>query len=142
MMSAKMATTGLLKLMAFWNKAYDVIIPVNDVTNQILSRDLNYIVDVFIWPKFGNSSISMRVFYKDLNRKTAFFEGWSWFRLNNLGLAPGTNLKLCNSVAKGLKLKLRNFWRLIPSFVEDYRRKTGKPPSPSWKGLIKKSLEN
>ena len=75
MMSAKMATTGLLKLTAFWNKAYDVIIPVNDVTNQILSRDLNYIVDVFIWLKFGNSSISMRVFYKDLTRKTAFFWG-------------------------------------------------------------------
>ena len=59
MMSAKMATPDLLKLTVFWNRAYDVIIPVNDVTNQILSRDLNYIVDVFMWPKFGNSSISI-----------------------------------------------------------------------------------
>ena len=40
-------------------KGYDVIIPVDDVTNKILSRDSNYIVDVFIWSKFGNSSISM-----------------------------------------------------------------------------------
>ena len=31
-----------------------------DVTNQILSRDLNFIVDVVMWPKFHNSSISMR----------------------------------------------------------------------------------
>ena len=60
MMSAKMATPGLLKITVFWNKGYDVIIPVDDVTNKILSRDSNYIVDLFMWPKFGNSSISMR----------------------------------------------------------------------------------
>ena len=60
MMSAKMATPGLLKITVFWNKGYDVIIPVDDVTNKILSRDSNYIVDVFMWPKFGNSNISMR----------------------------------------------------------------------------------
>ena len=60
MMSAKMATPGLLKLMVFWNKGYDVIISVNDVTNKILWRDSNYIVDLFMWPKFGNSIISMR----------------------------------------------------------------------------------
>ena len=60
MMSAKMATPGLLKITVFWNKGYDVIISVDDVTNKILSRDSNYIVDVVMWPKFGNSSISMR----------------------------------------------------------------------------------
>ena len=60
MMSAKMATPGLLKIKVFWNKGYDVIISVHDVTNKILSRDSNYIVDVIMWPKFGNSSISMR----------------------------------------------------------------------------------
>ena len=60
MMSAKMATPGLLKITVFWSKDYDVIISVDDVTNKILSRDSNYIVDVFMWPKFGNSSISMR----------------------------------------------------------------------------------
>ena len=31
-----------------------------DVTNKILSRDSNYIVVVIMWPKFGNSSISMK----------------------------------------------------------------------------------
>ena len=60
MMSAKMTTPGLLKITVFWSKGYDVIISVDDVTNKILSRDSNYIVDVFMWPKFGNCSISMR----------------------------------------------------------------------------------
>ena len=55
-----MATLGLLKITVFWNEGYDVIIPVNEVTKEIPSRDSNYIVDMFIWPKFGNSSISMR----------------------------------------------------------------------------------
>ena len=55
-----MATPGLFKIMVFWNKGYDVVITVDDVTNKILSRDSNYIVNLFIWPKFGNSSISIR----------------------------------------------------------------------------------
>ena len=60
MMSAKMATPGLLKITVIWNKGYDVIIIVDDVINKILSRGLNYIVDLLMWPKFGNSNISMR----------------------------------------------------------------------------------
>ena len=60
MMSVKMATPGLLKITVFWNEGYDVIIPVNEVTNKVLSRDSNYTVDVFMWPKFGKSSISVR----------------------------------------------------------------------------------
>ena len=58
-MSPKMATTGLLKIMVFWNKGYDIIIPVDDVTKN-KSGDSNYIVDVSMWLKFGNTSISMR----------------------------------------------------------------------------------
>ena len=58
-MSAKMATPGLLKIL-FWNKDHDLIIPVDDVTNKILSRDSNCIVDVFMWPKFSNSSVFMQ----------------------------------------------------------------------------------
>ena len=60
MMSAKVATPGLLKITVFWNKGYEIIISVDDVINKILSYNLNYIVDVFMWPKFGNCSISMR----------------------------------------------------------------------------------
>ena len=46
MMSAKLATPGLLKIMIFQNKGYDLIILDYDVTNKILSGDSNYIVDV------------------------------------------------------------------------------------------------
>ena len=60
MMSVKIATLGLLKKKVFWKKDDDVIISVYEVTNKILSRDSNYIVEVIMWPKFGNSSISMR----------------------------------------------------------------------------------
>ena len=35
MMSAKMASPGLLKIIIFWNKGYDVMISVDDVTNKI-----------------------------------------------------------------------------------------------------------
>ena len=57
MMSAKMATPGLLKAKIFWNKGYYVIYFAYDVTNKILSHDSNYVVDVVMWPRFGNSSI-------------------------------------------------------------------------------------
>ena len=66
---------GLLKIKLFWNKGYGVMISVHGITNKILSCDSNYIVDVVMWPKFGNSSISMTgiknkpQFYKDLTRK-------------------------------------------------------------------------
>ena len=60
MMSAKIATLGLLKIMLFWNKGYDIIILAHDVTSKILLGYSNYIVDMVMWPKFGNSSISMR----------------------------------------------------------------------------------
>ena len=59
-MSAKLATLGLFKIKIFWNKGQDVIISVHEVTNKGLSRDSNYIVDVVMWSKFGNSSISLR----------------------------------------------------------------------------------
>ena len=94
MMQAKVTTLGLPKITVFWSKGYEVIISVNNVTNKILSHDSNYVVDVFMWPTFGNCSVSMRKqpqFYKDLSRKTAFFEGWSSFNFNNLRLVLGTN---------------------------------------------------
>ena len=80
MMSAKMATPGLLKIKVFWSINYDVIIYVHDVTIKILLRDSNYIVDSVMWPKFGNSGISMRevIIISILNRfdqKNRFFWG-------------------------------------------------------------------
>ena len=67
MISAKLATPGLLKIKIFRNKGYgaiipdyDVIIPDYDFINKIFLRDSNYIVDAVMWLKFGSSSISMR----------------------------------------------------------------------------------
>ena len=60
MMSAKLATLGFLNIKVFWKKVYDGIISDHGVTNKILSRDSNHIVDVIKWPQFGDSSVSMR----------------------------------------------------------------------------------
>ena len=53
-----------------------------------------------------------------MTRKITFFEGWSWFKFKNLGLALGTSFKFCDSVANGLKLKVRKFWGPNPTFIE------------------------
>ena len=121
-MSAKMRTPGLLKITVFWNKDYEVINFADGVTSKILSRDSNHIVDVLMWPKFANCSISLREVItsstlEGFDQKNRFFGG-SWFNLNNLGLALGTNLKFYNSVEKGLKLIVRKFGVLILTFVE------------------------
>ena len=45
-MSAKMVTPDLLKLKVFRKKCYDVKFCVSDFTNNILSRDSNYNVNM------------------------------------------------------------------------------------------------
>ena len=57
LISAKLATLGLLKIKVFWNEGSDVITFVQDVTNKVLSRDSNYIIDMVMLAKY---SISMR----------------------------------------------------------------------------------
>ena len=42
---------------------------------------------------------------------------------NNMGLALGMTLKFYTSVTKGLKLKVKKFLRLIPTFVEPTEEK-------------------
>ena len=59
MMSVKLATLSHLEIKVFWNKGYDVIVSVHEVANKILSHDSDFIVDVVMWQKFANSSISM-----------------------------------------------------------------------------------
>ena len=78
MMSAKLITPGLLKIKIFWNETYDIILSTYDVTNKILSRDSNYVVDVVMWPKSDSFSISMReviitsIFWR-FHQKNQFF---------------------------------------------------------------------
>ena len=59
MMSEKMASSGLPNVTVFW-KGYDVIIFVYDITSKTLLCDSNYIVDVVMYSKIGNSSITLR----------------------------------------------------------------------------------
>ena len=42
----------------------------------------------------------------------------SWLKLNDFGLGLIMALKFYGSVAKGLKIKVRKFWGLTPSFAE------------------------
>ena len=71
-----------------------------------------------------------------MTRKTNIFETSSWFRFNNLGLTLDVALNFYTSVAKGLKLKVKEFYRLIPTFVEVTGEKLvgggggGLPPHP------------
>ena len=53
-----------------------------------------------------------------MTRKTAFLEGWSWFKIQNSGLALGTNSKFYTNLSKVLKLKVRKFGGLISTLVE------------------------
>ena len=74
--------------------------------------------------KFAKYSISMtEVIITSIlegfdQKKQFFFEGCFWFKFNNLGLALAMALKFNTNVVERLKLKVRNFWELIPIFVE------------------------
>ena len=77
---------------------------------------------------FGNSNISVREaiitsISQGFDQKNRFFEGWSWFKFNNLGLALCTNLKFHTSVAKGLKIKVTRFLGLNSTSVEVKKEK-------------------
>ena len=61
-MSAELVTPGLLEIKLFQNKGYDIIIFDYNVTKKMSSKDSNYIVYVIMWPKFGNTSISVSEF--------------------------------------------------------------------------------
>ena len=119
-------------LMTSPTKFYRVI----QVLLQMCSCDQSLVTLGFLWER-----LSQPQFYKDLNRKTTFFEGWLWFKFNSFGLALGANLKFYTSVEEGSKLKVRKFWRSIPTFVEVTGEKlvggVFAPPLPSWIGLSK-----
>ena len=106
------------------------------------SCDQSLVTLTFLWEK-----LSRPQFFKNLTRRTTYFEGRSWFKLNNgQGLALGTSLKFYTSVGIKLKIKVRKFWRLIPTFVEVTGEKLvgGRlfaPPPPSWIGLRAHSFD-
>ena len=99
------------------------------------SCDQSLVTLAFLWEK-----LSWPQFYKDLTRKITFFEGWPLFKFNNLELALGMNLKFYTSVGKGLKVKIRQFYGLVPTVVEVTGEKLvgwgGLFGPPSWIGLM------
>ena len=85
---------------------------------------------------FLREKLSKLQFYKDLTRKTYFFEEGRWLKFNNLGLALGMALKFYTSVTKGLKRKSQKVLGVNSYICRCYKGKTcrGKPfcpPSPS-----------
>ena len=52
------------------------------------------------------------------DQKNLFFEGWAWFKFNNVELTVGMTLKLYISLEKVLKLKVIKFWGLIPTSMK------------------------
>ena len=117
MMSTKMATTDLFKTVSIlkerqammsWSlymtspaKFYNVI---KIILLHMRSCDQRLITLAFLWEKLSSPQ-----FYKDLTNKTPFFEGWSWFKFNNLDLALGTFfLHEC-----GKKVKIKSQVKLI-----------------------------
>ena len=104
------------------------------ILQMLSSCDKSFVTLPVLWEK-----LLWPLFYKDLTRKTKFLEECSWFKFNNMGLAPSMALKFYTDVAKGLKLKVRKFWELIPTFAEV----TGGTLAwgtfaPSWIGLTDK----
>ena len=82
MMSAKMATPAFRKIKVFWKTFYDIIIStrtsptkyysVIQIILKMWSCDQSLVTLAFLWEKLSQPQV-----YKDLTRKTAFFEGLS-----------------------------------------------------------------
>ena len=105
MIPAELATPDLLKTKVFWNEGSDIMISIHDGKIKILSSSSDYVVNVVMWPSFGYSFLWGTSIYWFVQKTD--FEGWSWFKVNNLGLALGMDLKFYSSVAKRFKLKAK-----------------------------------
>ena len=108
MMSAKIASLGLLKIKVFWKKGYEAKISGHDVTNIILSGESNYTVDAVMWPNFGSSNISMReviitlIFsWSSIISNLSYMPVWKWVKTQNYKTKSqkgfGSNSYVCRS---------------------------------------------
>ena len=129
-MSAKFAALDLLKIKISWKIIYDVIVYIHDINNKILSRDSRYCIpDVVVWPKFGNSSISMRevIITSTLYQKIHFLRGATlgpssinWDR-KFLGLFP-TLIEVTGQKLIGDFLITHPSWIGLKSVFPSYRQ--------------------
>ena len=65
-MSEKMATLCLLKIKVFWNKDYDVITSVHNMTIKFLLCDSNYIADVCSCDQCDQSLATLAFLWENL----------------------------------------------------------------------------
>ena len=121
MMTAKLATLDIFKRKVFWNKVYDVINSVRavinfyHVTQTILQTWSCY--QNFVTIAFRCEKLSQPQCYNDLTSIIKFLDKCSWFKFNIWRLGLATAFKFDTSMTRGLKLKVRKFWRLIPTFT-------------------------
>ena len=143
MMSAKMATPGLLKIKVFWNKGYYVIYFVYDVTSKILSHESNYILDVVMWPNFGNSSTCIRQviitsILVGFDQKNCLFWGVVLVQVQYFGTGTRYGLEILHQYGKRVKTKSQTVWTANSYVCTSYIGKTGRgktlllPPHPEW----------
>ena len=131
MMSTKLVALGLLKIKVSWNKNYNVINSVHDVINKILSRDSNYIVDVVMWLKFGNTSISMReiivtTVLQGLDQKNQFFWRVLLAQVQQFGTGTRYGLQILHHCDKSVKTKRQKVFGDNSYVCWNCRRKIGR----------------
>ena len=91
----------------------------------------------FFWEELHNNNC-IRIWLKK-----QFFEGYAWFKFNNLGLTQGIAWKLFTIVTKGLKLKVTKFLGLVFNFVEIAGKKlVGGPFTPPIWNRVKSCFDN
>ena len=147
MMAAKLVNSCLFKIKVIWNKGDDAILPghtsstkflqVTQIMLQMWTYDQSLVT---LWAILSGEFQFQ--FYNDLTRKTIFFKGWYWLKVNNLGVALVLALKFYNSLIKGLKLKVRKFLSNLLHFkmfdnvwLEKLVGKQWKTLPSSWIGL-------
>ena len=81
---------------------------------KICSYDQSLVTLAFPWEMFPWEKFQFLGIWPEKH----FFKGWSWFKLNNLQLLPEMALIFYSSVIKGLKLKVKKFYSIIPVFGE------------------------
>ena len=132
--------------MIFWNKGFEVIFFVDDVTNktfhviqiilQMCSCDQSLVIVTFLGEKLLQPQ-----FYKDLTRKTAFFWWVILVQVHEFGTGTRCKLKILHQCGKKFKTKSQKVLGTNSYVCRSYRGKTGKgtflpPPLPSWIGAF------
>ena len=130
MISANLPTPGLLKIKTCQNKVYDVIVLGYDVSNKVLSRDSNYILDVVMWPKFGNSSISIREvivtsILQEFDQKSHFFWGEVLVQVEKFGTDTNYDFEILHRCGKRVKTKSQKVLWAKSNICRSYRKETG-----------------